>query len=404
MAQRSCRSGSSTASSTVAGQRRRARVGAGCQPAGECGQRPAPPDVVVADDVDVDRPDSRVTVPLVPGPVERGRPRAAPGRAEDDLRRVDAARELQDCARDVVPDDRVVSAAERLDEQSLRREAGDPGLGQPVAARDVHRKQVPPVERAAMRAARRIRVSPSGPPVSATTTRSRVSQVRGDAVLLAVALHALLDGVGQPEQGQLAQRGEVAGPEVVAERGVDLLGRIDVAVRHPPPQRLRRHVHSSTCSAARTTESGRVSRCGTPVISSTTSLQRFEVLDVERADHVDAGLEQRLDVLPPLLVRAGSGHVRVRQLVDQGEMWPVRQHRVEVHLLELGTAIDDLLARGDGQVVDALGGVRAAVGLDERDEDVRAAISTAAALIEHCVRLADARRGAQVDPQRPACH
>ena len=34
-----------------------------------------------------------------------------------------------------------------------------------------------PVVRAAMRAARLIRVSPSGPPVSATTTRSRASQV-----------------------------------------------------------------------------------------------------------------------------------------------------------------------------------------------------------------------------------
>ena len=35
----------------------------------------------------------------------------------------------------------------------------------------------PPEDRAAILAARRIRVSPSGPPVSATTTRSRASQV-----------------------------------------------------------------------------------------------------------------------------------------------------------------------------------------------------------------------------------
>ncbi|CPU64481.1 Uncharacterised protein [Mycobacteroides abscessus] len=35
----------------------------------------------------------------------------------------------------------------------------------------------PPADRAAMRAPRRTSVSPSGPPVSVTTTRSRASQV-----------------------------------------------------------------------------------------------------------------------------------------------------------------------------------------------------------------------------------
>ena len=52
----------------------------------------------------------------------------------------------------------------------------------------------------------------------------------------------LVDPVGDPEQRELAQRGEVAGAEVVRERGVDPLGRIDVAVRHAAPQRLGRHV------------------------------------------------------------------------------------------------------------------------------------------------------------------
>ena len=96
--------------------------------------------------------------------------------------------------------------------------------------------------RAAIRAARRIRVSPSGPPVSATTTRSRASQVPVDVVVGAVAVELVVDLVGQPQQGQLAQRGEVADPEVVAERGVDLLRLVDVAVRHPAAQRLGRHV------------------------------------------------------------------------------------------------------------------------------------------------------------------
>ena len=68
----------------------------------------------------------------------------------------------------------------------------------------------PPLDRAAIRAARRIRVSPSGPPVSATTTRSRASQVPGDVVLLAVVLEGVVDPVGGPEQRELAQGVEVA--------------------------------------------------------------------------------------------------------------------------------------------------------------------------------------------------
>ena len=68
----------------------------------------------------------------------------------------------------------------------------------------------------AIRAARRIRVSPSGPPVSATTIRSRASQCRSMSVLGRYCCELLVDPVGHPQQGQLAQRGEVAGPEVVA--------------------------------------------------------------------------------------------------------------------------------------------------------------------------------------------
>ncbi len=61
-------------------------------------------------------------------------------------------------------------------------------------------------------------------------------------MLAPVALHLLVDLVGQPEQGELAQRGEVAHPEVIGQGGVDLVGRVDVAVGHPAPQRLGRHV------------------------------------------------------------------------------------------------------------------------------------------------------------------
>jgi len=57
-----------------------------------------------------------------------------------------------------------------------------------------------------------------------------------------VVVELLLDLSGDPEQRQLTQRGQVADPEVVAQGSVHLVGGIDVAVRHPPAQRLRGHV------------------------------------------------------------------------------------------------------------------------------------------------------------------
>ena len=118
-------------------------------------------------------------------------------------------------------------------------------------------------------------------------------------------------------------------------------------------------------------------------------VHRLEVLDVQRGDDVDAGVEQLLDVLPALLV-AGAGHVGVRELVDEHDLGPAREHRVDVHLLELGAAVLDLPARDDLEVAELLGGADPAVGLDEADDDVGAALVAAPPLVEHRERLADA--------------
>ena len=80
------------------------------------------------------------------------------------------------------------------------------------------------------------------------------------------------------------------------------------------------------------------------------------------------------------------------------------QDRVDVHLGERGAAVGDLAPRHDLQAVEQVGGVLAAVGLDEPDDDVGAALGSAVALAEHGVGLADARRRAEVDPQLPATH
>ena len=70
-------------------------------------------------------------------------------------------------------------------------------------------------------------------------------------------------------------------------------------------------------------------------------VEALEVLDVERADDVDAGVEQLEHVLVALAV-AAAGHVGVRHLVDDRDLRLARQDGVEVHLLDDDAAVLDL--------------------------------------------------------------
>ena len=214
-----------------------------------------------------------------------------------------------------------------------------------------------------MRTARRSRVSPSGPPGSDDDDPLAGLPGLVDAVRGAVALESLVDALRHPQQGQLTQRREVADPEVVRQRGVDPLGGIDVAVDHPSAERLGRDVHD-------------LDLVGTPddlvrdrlLLLDPADLlhhvvEGLEVLDVDRRDDVDAGVEEGIDVLPALLVPA-AGDVAVGELVDQRHRRAPRQDAVEVHLLERRPAVAQPHARHHLEPLEALRGVRAPMGLD----------------------------------------
>ena len=184
-----------------------------------------------------------------------------------------------------------------------------------------------------------------------------------DAVEAPVLVERLVDPVGHPEERELAQRAEVPGPEVVAERGVDALRRIDVPVGHPAPERLRRHVDELDLVGAPddlVRDRLLLVDPGDPLDD---VVERLEVLDVQGRDHGDAGLEQLVDVLPALLV-ARARDVRVRELVDERDLRLTREDRVDVHLLERRPILDGA-SRDDLEVADLLGGLLAAVRLDE---------------------------------------
>ena len=184
----------------------------------------------MADDVDVDAgagladdaADHRAAGQALPA-----RPAA---RAHDDLRRVQGARGVEERGPDVSADDLVVRPAELLEELALLLEQRGARRGEAVLGDHVHADEV------AFRALRDPRRAPDEPlAVGGSRQRDEDALARlprlGDAVLRPVVGERLVDAVADPGERELAEGGQVAGPEVVRERGVDALGGVDVAAR-----------------------------------------------------------------------------------------------------------------------------------------------------------------------------
>ena len=205
--------------------------------------------------------------------------------------------------------------------------------------------------------------------------------------------------VGQEPQRQLPQGDQVIGAEEAGKRSRGPFLRIDVAVQHAAAQLLGRGIdqldlvrlaHDPVRDAFPDRRPGHV----LDLVG-----DALQMLDVDGGDHVDPGGEDFHDVLPPLGVPARSRHVRMGELIDQGELGPPAQHRVEVHLLKVAAAVLDPLAGDDLEPADHVLGQPPAVTLDEADDDVGTPPLAPVTLAEHGVGLADPRGRAQVDPE-----
>lgn len=320
--------------------------------------------------------------------------------AENELGGVLGTRELHQGGGDVIADHGVVAAAEVLDQPPLPDQRSVRGArSEPVAARDVDGEQVtayrpvgdaggPPDEGAALGAAGQRDHDPL-PNLPDPT----------DAVLGAVRLKRLVDAVGHPQQGELTQRRQISGSEVVGERRVDLRGRIDVAVRHPAAQPFGRHVHQLDLMGSADDLIGHRLVLRHPGDLLDDVVEGFEVLDVERADDIDPCCEQLLDVLPALEVAAAARDVAVGELVDNRDLRAAREDRGEVHLRELAAVVRARGSLDDFQAVEHRLRAGAPVALDEPHDDIGAACRPAPRLIEHAVGLAHPRGGPEVDLQ-----
>ena len=219
-----------------------------------------------------------------------------------------------------------------------------------------------------------------------------------DVVAGAVAVELVVHLVRQPQHCQLAQRGEVPDPEVVAQCGIHFFRRIDIAVRHSPLKSLRRHVHQLDLIRPAHHFVGHRFMLGDAGDLLDNVVDRLQMLDVDGGDDVDAGVEQIFDVLPALLVLR-SWHVGVGEFVDKRHLRGTRNHRGGVHLGERRVPVGHRLARDDFQVLEQVLCARTFVAFDIANHHVGATLAPAPGFAEHRVGLADARRRPEVDPK-----
>ena len=168
----------------------------------------------------------------------RGQP-SAPADADHELRGVHRPRELDESTRHVVADDLVVRAAERFHERALLGQGAGRRRAQTVLSRHVDGQQLASGRAggdAGAAADERLTFGPAGQRHDDPFARLPGAL---DPVLGPVQLECAVDLVREPQQREFTERGEVAEPEVVRQRGIDPLGGVDEARREPVAQRLR---------------------------------------------------------------------------------------------------------------------------------------------------------------------
>ncbi len=343
-------------------------------------------------------PASRITVAPMPGPVSAAESR------ERRLTPITSWVALTERANSAsaVGTSSPVAAAEFVEQRPLPGELGRIGRAQSVLIVDVHGEEfpacgprgdpgAPPQERLAFRAARERHDDPlAGLPLAV------------DAVLSEVALQRLIYFIGQPEERELPECREVAEPEVVRAGRIDPLRRVDVSAGEPVAQRLRVEVDDldPIGAAEDLIGHGLALRDAGDLLDDV--VERFDVLDVDGRDDVDAGVQDLLHVLPALPV-PGPRRVGMGELVHERDIRMPGQHGVQIHVREFDAAVRHR-ASGHGLEPGRHGRRRGtAVGLHERDHHILAFAEEPFALLEHGVGLADAGRGTEEHRQSPPC-
>ena len=121
-------------------------------------------------------------------------------------------------------------------------------------------------------------------------------------------------------------------------------------------------------------------------------VEAFDVLDVDGRIDIDAVARHFLDIEIALGMTAAR-RVGVGEFIDQHDLRPARDDRIEIHLLEPLALIVDPPARHHFEPLQQRFGLRASVGFDHADDDIVARLLPGARAQQHFIGLADAGRG-----------
>ncbi len=216
----------------------------------------------------------------------------------------------------------------------------------------------------------------------------------GDGMRPHVVQHLIVDALCRAAQRQLAQGRQIAGLEIVLERTFGLMRNVDLAFVQALDEIARGEVDElDLVGLVEDAVRQRLAHADTGDPRDHV-VEALDMLDVERRVDVDPGGDQLLDV-EVALGMAAARCIGVREFVDEHQCRPARQHRVDVHLVELAPPVLDAPARNDLEAGDQRLGLLAAMRLDDADDDVDAFRQPRPRRLQHLVGLADPRCGTE---------
>ncbi|PMQ15627.1 hypothetical protein JaAD80_14745 [Janthinobacterium sp. AD80] len=244
--------------------------------------------------------------------------------------------------------------------------------------------------------------------VFAPGARPHAGQQRGarlpygvDGFLHAVSLHVVLHAVRGAAQGQFAQGDQVTLAEKILRSPLGLQRLVHLALFQAAHQfvgwdidqhhfigPVEHRVGQGLCHAHARDPAHHV-------------VQAFQVLHVDGGQHVDAGGQQFLDILPALRM-ARAGHVRMGQFIHQYQRRRATQGLVQIELEQRLAPVLDGFQRQHGQAVKQGRRILAPVRFHHAHQQILAIGQQFSGGGQHRIGLADACRSAEINAQPAA--
>ncbi len=207
--------------------------------------------------------------------------------------------------------------------------------------------------------------------------------------------HLVVDAVGSAAQCQLAQRNQVALAEKVFDGAFGPFANVNLALFQPLTQVVRRQVHQHHFIGGieKRVRHGFAGHAADHVV------EAFQMLHVDGGHHVDAGIQQLVDILPAFGMARATG-VAVRQLIHQDHRRMTGQGSIKIELrvaMLAGGA-----TRQQRQAVKQLRRFGPVMGLHHADQHLQPLRAQAPCLLQHREGFPHPGAGAKVDLQLAA--